>query len=150
MDNNCADVDNSLPRDRNAEQGHIFKINFIFWIPDAFIWLYLRTVRHNGLYGPQTVSLSHRDHPSAFGVTFLLVIIPFIPLLKTWSFGTVQDPATRESETFGSAGMSSRKNAGVRIQNLYNCRALWTRVSTPMLLHMISWANLQTVRYNGL
>ena len=66
MDNPCANVKNSLPRDRNAEQGHIFKVNFVFLIPDAFIWLYLQTVRHNGLYGPQTVSLSHRDHPSAF------------------------------------------------------------------------------------
>jgi len=30
MDNPCANVKNSLPRDRNTEQSHILKMNFVF------------------------------------------------------------------------------------------------------------------------
>jgi|GEM_PF-6341510 len=30
--NLCVNVKNSLPRDRNTEQGHIFKINFMYFV----------------------------------------------------------------------------------------------------------------------
>ena len=36
---------------------------------------------------------------------------------KTWSFGTIANPATRESETLGSAGINSRKKSEYRRQN---------------------------------
>ncbi|RLC06375.1 MAG: hypothetical protein DRH90_03535 [Deltaproteobacteria bacterium] len=41
----------------------------------------------------------------------------YIPSFKTWSFGTVKDPATRESEIFGYADGGSYLNPKHEIRN---------------------------------
>ena len=53
-------------------------------------------------------------------------MIGYIPLLKTWSFGTIKDTATRESETFGYADGGSTLNPKHEIRNPKQYRMIKT------------------------